>query len=295
MTRLRNHRAKRLVLLLALFITVSIGVKAWHDTMSDPVVRQARIAITGLPADSPALRLVVMSDLHVAGPDMPPAKLARIVGQINALRPDYVLIAGDLISDHRLATRHFPLAEAIQPLASLRPRQGTVAVLGNHDHWRDAEAARTELRKSGAIVLGNAAIRLGPLTLGGLDDDFTGHAAPQATISAMYRLGPPYVMLSHSPDPFSDLPSDIPLMLAGHTHCGQIRFPWFGAPATMSRYGDRYACGRIEENGRTLVVSAGLGVSVLPFRFGTRPDLWLVELVPQNQDGARTEVRTPPN
>lgn len=276
----KPKRGRRLAVGLAIILVAYCAITAWFDTMADPVVRQTQVAMPGIALGSPPLRIVVMSDLHVSGPDMPPSRLQRIVSQVNALNPDYVMIAGDLISDRRLATRHYSLAEAITPLAALKPRYGTIAVLGNHDHWRDADEARKQLRKAKAVVLANAAVRIGPLTVGGLDDDFTRRADPAATVAAMRDLGPPYVVVSHSPDPFPDLPADIPLVLAGHTHCGQVRYPWGGTPATMSRYGDRYACGRIDEGGRTLVVTAGLGVSVLPFRFGTRPDVWLVELVP---------------
>jgi predicted MPP superfamily phosphohydrolase len=69
-------------------------------------------------------------------------------------------------------------------------------------------------------------------------------------------------------------------MLAGHTHCGQIAYPWGGSPATMSNYGDRYACGRIDGNGKVLVVGAGLGTTLIPLRLFTQPTIWLVELVP---------------
>lgn len=271
---------RRWVLWGLLALAVFLVGKAWLDTTADPVVRSATVTLPGLFPSAGPQRLVVISDLHVAGPDMPPSRLARIVGQINALRPDFVLIAGDLISDRRLASRHYALAEAIAPLRQLRPNQRTIAVLGNHDHWRDAAEARAELAKAGIVVLDNAAIRIGPLTIGGLDDDFTAHDDVGATVAAMQQLGPPYVLLSHSPDPFPEIPAEIPLMLAGHTHCGQLSFPLIGAPAYMSRYGDRYACGRIDEGGKTLIVSAGLGVSVLPFRFGTVPDVWLVTVKP---------------
>jgi hypothetical protein len=92
----------------------------------------------------------------------------------------------------------------------------------------------------------------------------------------MDALGPAQVLLSHSPDPFPGLPRPVGLMLAGHTHCGQVRFPLIGAPVTNSRYGDRYACGLVREHGKVLIVTAGLGTSVLPFRFGARPDIWLI-------------------
>jgi predicted MPP superfamily phosphohydrolase len=211
---------------------------------------------------------------------MPPGRLRRIVAQANALHPDIVLIAGDFISDRWLKTRAYTYREALASLADIKAPLGSVAVLGNHDYWRGPRGARTELERLGVAVLVNSAVRRGPLAVGGLDYDFTRRGSLQRTLPQLRRLGGAPVMLAHSPDLFPRIPADIPLMLAGHTHCGQIRLPLIGALATNSRYGQRYACGLVRENGRTLVVTAGLGVSVLPFRFGAVPDMWLITLRP---------------
>ena len=272
-----------------LFLTAAgLALLGWSygEATADPMVREARVALPGWPQGQPPLRAVLISDIHVAGPDMPPARLRRIVEQIRALRPDLVLIAGDLVSDKRFATRHYSLADAVAPLARLRPRLGSFAVLGNHEHWRDAAEARSVLRAVGVTVLDNAAVQVGPLAIGGLDDDFTGHSDLVATVAAMRRVDGARLLVSHSPDPFAMLPADVALMVAGHTHCGQIRLPIVGAISTMSRYDERYACGRIGEGGRTLIVSAGLGTSILPLRLGARPDMWLIELGPE-QPGPR--------
>ncbi|MCR2832956.1 hypothetical protein [Parerythrobacter lacustris] len=109
----------------------------------------------------------------------------------------------------------------------------------------------------------------------------TGRDDLPATLAAMDRLRGARILLSHSPDPFPNVPNSVPLVLAGHTHCGQIAYPWGGAPATMSDYGDRYSCGRVDEAGKVLVVGAGLGTSLLPMRLFTQPQVWLVKLEPQ--------------
>lgn len=114
---------------------------------------------------------------------MPPARLDRIVGQINRHSPDIVLIAGDLVTDKRLATRYYSHDEAVAPLAALRPRLATIAVLGNHDHWRDAAAARSALARAGVRLLSNQALQVGPVAVGGLDDDFTERADLPATLA----------------------------------------------------------------------------------------------------------------
>jgi predicted MPP superfamily phosphohydrolase len=272
----KRLRVKRAALVLFL---VGMAVLGWmyHVATADPVVRRTSVRAEGLTAP---LRLILLSDIHVAGPDMPPSRVRRIVDQLDALHPDLILIAGDFVSDKRVATRRYSAAEAIAPLAGLKARYGVVAVLGNHDHWRDAAAVRHELERVGILVLDNDARRIGPLTIGGVDDPFTRNDNVAGTVARMQAMPAPRILLSHSPDIFPRVPGDIALTLAGHTHCGQIRLPLVGAISTMSDYGDRYACGRIDEAGRTLVVSAGVGTSLLPLRLGAVPDLWVVELRP---------------
>jgi hypothetical protein len=284
-------RLRRLLIGAATVAAAGLAVLGWsyRTARLDPVVRHAEYALPGY--DGRALTALLISDLHVAGPDMPPERLSRIVAQINALRPDLVLIAGDLVSDKRTGTRRYSMAEAVAPLAALRPRLATVAVLGNHDHWRSAGEAVAALEAAAITVLSNDAVRIGPIAVGGLDDDYTSRADLPRTLARQREIGGVPVLLSHSPDPFPELPAGPMLMLAGHTHCGQIRLPLIGALSTMSDSGDRYACGLVREKGRTLIVGAGVGTSILPLRLGAVPDMWLIRLVP---DGGRTKETAAP-
>lgn len=281
----KGERRKGLWRMLALLVVLALALagKAWSDTMGDPQVRHTEFVHKGLPGGSAPVRIALLSDIHVAGPDMPPERLVRIVAQVNALEPDLVLIAGDLVSDKMLATRVYPAEDIVAPLAGLKARLGVIAVPGNHDHWFDMPGLAAELDKHGIILLANSARVAGPLVIGGLDDDFTRRADLRQTLDAMAPLRGARVLLSHSPDPFPDVPNSVPLVLAGHTHCGQIAYPWGGAPATMSDYGDRYACGRVDEHGKALVVGAGLGTSLAPVRLFTRPEIWLIEVRPASR------------
>jgi predicted MPP superfamily phosphohydrolase len=274
---------RRLLILLAVVAVIAASMVAlgYREATSMPITRRASVGLADWPRAAPPLRVILLADIHVAGPDMPPARLATIVAQVNYFRPDIVLIAGDFIGDKDVGTRRYSLPEAVAPLRGLRSRLGTFAVLGNHDHWRNAGETRAALTALGVRVLDNDAVQAGPLAIGGVDDAFTQHADLASTVAAMRALPGAKVLLSHSPDPFPDLPRDIPLMLAGHTHCGQIVLPLVGPLVTMSAYGRRYACGRVDEGGKTLFVSAGLGTSVLPLRLGAPPDLWLLELGPK--------------
>ncbi len=267
----------RLLLLLMAGGVAALAV-AYATAVSSPLVRRADIALPDWPAGAKPLKAVLISDIHVAGPDMPPGRLRRIVEQINGFRPDLVFIAGDFVSDKALSTRHYGMSEAILPLAALKPRLGTFAVLGNHDHWRDAAAARVALRSAGIRVLDNEAVAAGPIVVAGADDAYTGHADPAALARGAARLGGPALVLSHSPDIVPQLDPRFRLVLAGHTHCGQIVLPLIGRISTASHHGERYACGVIRENGRAIIVTAGLGTSLLPLRLGAVPDFWVLSL-----------------
>jgi predicted MPP superfamily phosphohydrolase len=113
--------------------------------------------------------------------------------------------------------------------------------------------------------------------IGGIDDAYTKHADVPATLRAARRLAGAPLFLSHGPDVFPALPRGSSL-LVGHTHCGQIVLPLLGPQLIPSRYGSRYACGRYEEAGKTMIVSGGVGTSVLPLRLGAPPDYWLITI-----------------
>ena len=245
---------------------------------SAPVIRYAHYAPAHWPAGASTQRLVLLTDSHVSGPDAPPARLVRIVQTINRLRPDVVLLGGDFASTKKLVTRRYSVADAIRPFASLRASSGIVAVLGNHDHWSDPVDVRQNLMRAGVTVLDNDAVRLGNFVFGGVDDDFTGRANVRLVAERMRRLGGTPIMLSHSPDIFPDMPAWIGLALAGHTHCSQIRLPLIGALYTASRYGRRFACGAIHERNQWMIVSAGVGTSLLPLRLGAAPDIWVIDV-----------------
>ena len=270
---MRGHGGKLLTALLLAGLVLG-GLLYW-GAVREPVVRQTSVSLGTWEADRAPIRVLFLSDIHVAGPDMPPSRLTRIVAQVNATKPDLILIGGDLVSDKSVATQRYAVDAAVRPLDDLHAPLGVYAVLGNHDHWRDTEAFREALPKFGIVLLENEVREVGPLQLAGIGDEFTGNDDP-AAIKAALRPGIPAIGFTHSPDVFPRLDGALDLLFAGHTHCGQIVLPLIGAPATMSQYGDRFACGRIDESDGIVFVSAGLGTSLLPIRLGARPDMWLV-------------------
>ncbi|WP_299296888.1 metallophosphoesterase [uncultured Erythrobacter sp.] len=269
------------LLLIGLILGFALLGKAWYDTMRDPVVHRLTLNSDALDPGTSPVTVALLADIHVAGPDMPPSRLARIVEQVNRLEPDLVAIAGDLVSEKRTATKAYSAEEIVAPLGKLTATYGVAMVPGNHDHWFDWPGLSQQLAQHQQItVLANDAAQFGPLVIGGVDDDFTGRADMEKTVAKMQGLGGVRIMLTHSPDVFPSVPVEIELVLAGHTHCGQIAYPWGGSPATMSDFGELYACGVVEQHGKTLITSGGPGTSLLPIRLFTQPEIWLIEIRP---------------
>jgi predicted MPP superfamily phosphohydrolase len=261
---------------------LALATLAWSYAVavSQPVVRQARIALPGL-APQQRLRLVLLSDLHVAGPDMPPERLAGIVAMVNDLRPDLVLIAGDFVSDKALSTRRYEAGEAVAPLAALRAPLGRYAVLGNHD-WHERGAAMPRaLRAAGITVLENDAVRAddagAPLWIAGVADAVTRTPRLDDTLGVV-PADEAVLLLSHNPDVFPHVPERVALTLAGHTHGAQVDLPVLRDRVTPSRHGARYTNGHQVEAGRHLFVSPGVGTSSYPVRFRARPEVTLIRL-----------------
>lgn len=274
-------RVRRYIAALVAVALVAIVIVGYRNATADPLVRRLTVEVPDYPAGAPPVRLLLFSDLHVHGPDMPPERVERIVGQINALHPDIVVGAGDFIGNN-LFGRDYRIADSLDPLGGLRAKLGVFAVLGNNDYDAGGSAVATELRRLGTRVLVNQAVAVGPIALGGFDGriyPWRQLMAARAKIdSAMASTPGVRVLVSHRPDEFASAPGFVRIVLAGHTHCGQVVLPLFGPVWTGSDFGRRYFCGVIREGSRIVVVTGGLGTSHVPLRIGAPPDMWLIEL-----------------
>lgn len=234
------------------------------------------------PPGARPVTVLLFSDVHVHGPDMPPSRLARIVKQIDALHPDVVIAAGDFMGDEALGAS-YPVGEALAPLRGLHAPLGVYAVLGNKDYKLGGDRVRRALGVAGVRVLANDAARAGPLAIGGIDGaisipkgEWRGRRA--RTYAALDATPGAKLLVAHRPDEFRFAPAFVDLVLAGHTHCGQVVLPVLGPLETGSDFGREYLCGLIREHGRTLVVTAGVGTSRIPMRIGAPPDMWLISI-----------------
>lgn len=268
---------KRLLQVAAILAVVALAVLlyAWRTARQDPVVRQATVEMARWPAGAAPLRVALLSDIHIGNRTTDTDRLERIVAQVNALRPDLVLLAGDYIAGHDRGSSA-RLAPMLAPLKRLSAPLGAVAVLGNHDWWTGAPDVVAALEAAGVTMADNRVVRRGPVAIAGIGDTFTNHDRIVPVLAALRSWRGPSFALTHSPEVSDMLPPGIGLVLAGHTHCGQAVV--LGRALGSEPYPRRFRCGIVRDPGRTTVVTGGVGTSVVPLRIGVPPDLWLLTL-----------------
>jgi predicted MPP superfamily phosphohydrolase len=235
---------------------------------------QTELSPAGWPRGLAPLRVLLITDIH-AGIFLKPETLWRIVDDLMSLEPDMVVIGGDLVSGH--------VSEAAPILASLAPLSraplGAWFCFGNHDYFGGDPAELTKnLSAVGIRTLINDSTMLqhrgGSFVLGGIDDAIMGNPDWKGVLA---KHGPPHLLMAHNPDHFYEAQARaIPLILSGHTHGGQIRLPNGPAIIRQSRF-----CldeGVFEFRQSLLVVSRGLGSTLLPIRWGADPEAVILEI-----------------
>jgi len=277
-------RRRRLLLLLAagaVVLGLLVGAQSLVIEPASLEVHRSALELPGWPAAHAPLSVALLADLHTGAPWQGLDELAHIVDTTNALRPELVLLLGDYVIHGVIGGRFVPPEASAPVLGRLQAPLGVFAVLGNHDHWFDGGRVRAALESSGIVVLEDQARRIerpgGGFWLLGLKDWWEGDRdLPAALAQVTDTL--PILAFTHNPDVFATLPDRFALVIAGHTHGGQVALPLLGRPIVPSRYGERYAVGHIVEQGRHLFVTTGIGTSILPVRLGVPPEIALLVL-----------------
>jgi predicted MPP superfamily phosphohydrolase len=236
-----------------------------------PRVSRHTVELPQWPPASRPLRIAYASDFH-AGPTTHPALLAAACAALRDAQPDLLLLGGDFVGADAGAVH------ALAPLFLEVPAPlGRLAVLGNHDWWSSPRPIVNALRTAGVDVLINRNVRLPPpfdrVWICGLDDHCAG--APDAD-AALQGADGVRVVLMHSPSSLLDLGRrHFDLALCGHTHGGQMALPG-GIPLVVAQgpLSRKYSRGRYNlHSGGVLIVSVGLGCTLLPFRTFARPEI----------------------
>ena len=264
------------------------------------VVRRGELKIKNWNPAFNNLKIAAISDIHGGSNGASAENIRRVVRETNAENPDLIVLLGDYVSqareDKSIEQRglKMPMTEVADNLKGLQAKYGVYAVLGNHDGFYGTEKVASELRRVGIKTLENemAFIERGDgekIRLLGLKDHmqiktWNGFADDIRNVIESNEQKGDLIVLEHSPDILPVVTQGTPdlsrlkLILNGHTHGGQIWFPIIGAPIVPSVYGQRFAQGHLIEQNVDVFVTAGIGTSVLPFRFLVPPEIAILTI-----------------
>lgn len=280
--RTSTRKVVRAVLLLTLLTILSCLVWGFFIEPNRLVVHQDTIQIDNWPAELSGLRIALIGDIHTDNRFIDAKKLQKIVELTNGQNPDLVVLLGDYIQGGRKDAGHRvePEITAAQ-LKNLKAPLGVYAVLGNHDWWYNGEKVRSAFESEGIPILEDEAKELNwhgkSFWLVGLADLWTRPQHIQQSI-AKAPSGSTVIALTHNPDIFPNLPQSVPLLLAAHTHGGQVNLPLIGTPVVSSRFGPKYTAGHVYENGHHLYVTTGIGTSIMRVRFRVPPEIVILTI-----------------
>jgi predicted MPP superfamily phosphohydrolase len=258
---------------------VAVSGTAAYSRLIEPYnywVSETDIFIRDLPQRFEGFRITQLTDIHhsrILGID----EVRRVVALAQQTKPDMFVLTGDYSTSYRRYIE--PCAEA---LSGLSAPEGVWAVLGNHDHYTGPELTTRALQRNRITVLNNAhtTLQRGPdsLQLSGIDD-WTWNAVDWPRAFSGLKENVPTILLSHQPSVLDlEQTRKVALILSGHTHGGQLNFPWLGAPARFATKDLKYARGLFRGGETQLYVSNGTGVIGLPVRFGVRPEITVLRL-----------------
>jgi uncharacterized protein len=270
--------AAEVVLLLAVCVVI------WSTLieLNRLVINSQTIQIAGWPQELNGLRIAALSDIHTGGPFIDEKKLNDIVNRTNALNPDLIVICGDYMSGNSWHGHRVEPEVTAAALKNLRAPLGVYAVLGNHDWWYNGGKVRRSFETNGIHILEDEVAELNwhgkSFWLAGFADLWT---RPQHIMGTVEKIpvGATTIGITHNPDVFPRLPQSVSLLIAGHTHGGQVNIPLLGTPVVPSDYGAKYTAGHVFENNHDLFVTSGIGISILPVRFRVPPEIALLTIV----------------
>lgn len=277
-------KTRAVLSIVGLLVLVGLFLLAWAFGIEPNrvVVNKVEIKIATWPAALDHLKIVAVSDLHVGSRFIDDAKLLHIVELMNRAEPDVIVLLGDFVSQDKNERVLVEPERIADKLKGLRAKYGVFAVLGNHDWWYNGPRVRLAMEAVGIRILENDATPIQKdgqtFWLLGVPDYWT--RQPLDIRPALQKITSPgpVIAITHNPDVFPDIPSNVVLTLAGHTHGGQVNFPFLGRPIVPSKFGERYAAGLIQENNHQMFVTTGIGTTGIAVRFRVPPEIVVIDI-----------------
>jgi len=260
------------------------GIDGFLVEPKNLVAERVAVHLKRLPEEFDGFRIAQISDLHF-GPYMGRAGVEKAVRLADTFRPDLVALTGDFVS-HPFRKPNGPAgARHAEPcadvLATIKAPQ-TLAILGNHDHWNDADIVHDVLKERGINVLCNQAIPVergkSRIWVSGVDDVFVG-AADLPLALRNVPSSEATILLAHEPD-FADYAARFPvdLQLSGHSHGGQVRVPGLGA-LILPPLAEKYPVGLNRVGSLQVYTNRGIGMINPPVRLNCPPEVTFLTLV----------------
>jgi len=270
----------------------SLALYSYYIGARGFVVVEETLAVPNWSPELDGFRVVAISDIHAGSNYAPEERLRYMVEQANAQNADIIVLLGDYVSESKLDRRRLNLSEGEDgselrmPVAAfceifggLRARYGVFAVIGNHDNWHNGRKIRMELERVGIRVLENeiAEVKIAEnaVRIWGIEDLWKNRRVPTETYDQLTDKRN-VIVITHNPDSLLQTPSQIALMFAGHSHGGQMNWPFFGPIAAVNDA--RFMDGHAITDGKHIYVTSGVGTSVIPFRFRVPPEIAVVTI-----------------
>jgi predicted MPP superfamily phosphohydrolase len=240
------------------------------------VVKNVEVKLRGLDARLDGFTIAHLSDLHI-GTMTPRERGEKWARAANARDPDIAVVTGDMVTSG--TAYHADIAHVV---GSLRAKKGVFVSMGNHDYFGDGEPLVSFIRDKGVSVLRNEGALLekngAKIFLAAIDDTWTKRDDIERAL-AERPAGLPSILLSHDPDRFPHAAErGVSLTLAGHTHGGQIAFPFLARWVSLARIAHRFNMGLYQQGDSWLYVHPGLGTTGPPMRLGVAPAVVILTL-----------------
>jgi uncharacterized protein len=269
------------IIITVTLLTAAVGY-AYFIEPKRLVITETTMRVPNFSPKLNGLKIAAISDIHGGSNGVTPERLRELVTKTNEQQPDIIVLLGDYVSELRFNREalkkpegtdrtelRMPVSVIADNLAGFKARYGVYAVIGNHDWWHNQAAVRREFERVGIKILENQVehIAVGDETINlwGIEDYWKNRKVPVANSYEAIAEKKNIIAITHNPDSLLKAPQGISLMLAGHSHGGQVNFPIYGPHPFVNDI--RFMKGETRVDGKHVFVTSGVGCTGPQLRF----------------------------